>query len=211
MNVNVNSINSVTQYSLYPNPNHVCLPSHNNIGGDNNITVVTSNCTTSGLHNANAMRINPTHAIANTGATSIFVMAEAPAHNICLAKNPITISLPGGKQITSTHTCDFVIPGLPQTLIGHNVPEMKMASLIGIRILCKAGCEVIFDDKKCRVNFKGNAILRGTKDTMSNLGTLSIQSPGGKWTTPGPAAMASTATASPSRPGPGKGRAPLPP
>jgi hypothetical protein len=76
-------------------------------------------------------------------------MAGAPANNIHVAKKPIHISLPDGKKILSTHICDVDILGLPHKLIGHIVPYMKMASLLGIRVLCKAGCKVIFEDEKC--------------------------------------------------------------
>jgi len=131
-------------------------------------------------------------------------MAGAPANNIRVARNPINISLPDGKRITSTHTCDIVIPGLPQTLVGHIVPEMKMASLLGIRILCKAGCEVVFDNEKCQVTFNGKTILIGSKDPTSDLWMLPIMSHVEQWTTP-----ASTTT--PSQPGPCEGRAPLSP
>jgi len=129
-------------------------------------------------------------------------MAGAPANNIRIAHNPIKISLPDSKRITSTHTCDIVIPGLPQTLVGHIMPEMKMASLLGI--LCKAGCEVIFDNEKCRVTFNGKTIMTGSKDPTSDLWMLPIMSQAEQWTTP-----ASKTT--PSRPGPCEGRAPLSP
>jgi hypothetical protein len=49
-----------------------------------------------------------------------------------------------------------------------------MASLIGIRIICKAGCEVTFDDKKCEVVFKNTIILRGYKDPTTDLWTLPL-------------------------------------
>jgi hypothetical protein len=114
------------------------------------------------------------HAVADTGAKSVFVMAGAPAKNIRLATESIQISLPDGKKIVSTHICDVVIPGLPHKLIGHIVLDMKMASLLGIRILCKAGCKVSFDDEKCQVNYKGNTNLTGYKDPASNLWTLPI-------------------------------------
>ncbi len=65
-----------------------------------------------------------------------------------MATKPIHISLPDGKKIVSTHICDVNIPGLSHKLIRHIVPDMKMASLLGIRVLCKAGCEVIFDNEK---------------------------------------------------------------
>jgi hypothetical protein len=87
---------------------------------------------------------------------------------------------------------------------------MKMASLLGIRILCKAGCKVIFDDEKCQVNFKGNTILTGYKDPSSNLWMLPIfQGEEGLWTTPRSNLVVSEST--PSQPGPCKGCTPPPP
>jgi hypothetical protein len=49
------------------------------------------------------MQIAPTHAVADTSATSVFVVAGTPAKNICMATKPIHISLPNGTKITSTH------------------------------------------------------------------------------------------------------------
>jgi hypothetical protein len=49
-----------------------------------------------------------------------------------------------------------------------------MASLIGIRILCKAGCKVTFDNEKCKVVYKDSIILRGYKDPTTNLWTLPL-------------------------------------
>jgi hypothetical protein len=189
-------------------PIHISLP---DCAADNNdITIVTSNCATTAEHHVSAMQITPTHAVADTGTTSIFVMAGAPANNICAATKPIHISLPDGKKIISTHICDVDIPGLPHKLIGHIVPEMKMASLLGIRILCKAGCEVIFDDEKCQVHYRGNTILTGYKDPASNLWTLPIlHREGGLWTTPRSDSVTSEPT--PLQPGPCKGHAPQPP
>ena len=137
-------------------------------------TVITSNRTGPTHQYANAMGIAPTHAIADTGATSIFVMAGSPANNIRPARHPINISLPDGKKITSTQVCDINIPGLPVTLMGHIVPDMKMASLLGVRVLCKAGYTVIFDNDACRIIFDSNTILTGHKDPTSDLWTLPI-------------------------------------
>jgi hypothetical protein len=58
-----------------------------------------------------------------------------------------------------------------------------MASLLGIRVLCKAGCVVVFYDKKCRVNYKGKLILMGFKDPTRDLWTLPIGQDK-LWTTP---------------------------
>jgi hypothetical protein len=71
------------------------------------------------------MQIALTHAVADTGATSVFVMAGTPDKNICVATKPIQISLPDGTKIVSTHICDVDILGLPHKLNGHIVPDMK--------------------------------------------------------------------------------------
>ncbi len=94
----------------------------------------------------NAIMIATNQAIADTGTTSIFIMVGADVDNKRLVVKPLTINLPDGKQI-STHVCDIQILGLPMVLTGHIVPSLSIASLIGIRPLCKAGCKVIFDNK----------------------------------------------------------------
>jgi hypothetical protein len=71
-----------------------------------------------------------------------------PVTNLHQADNLITISFIDGSKVSSTHICDIIIPGLPTISTGHIVPGITMASLIGIRILCKAGCKVAFNNKK---------------------------------------------------------------
>ena len=122
----------------------------------------------------NAMSIATNEAIADTGATSIFVMEGADVKNKRPALKPLTINLPDSRQIKSTHICDIDIPGLPTTLTGHIVPHLAIASLFGIRVLCKAGCKVVFDDDKCDVMYQGKLILQGYKDPSTDLWTLPI-------------------------------------
>ena len=122
------------------------------------------------------MSFAKTHACADTGATSVFVMEELKLEmeNVQIAVNPLSINLPDGAIVKSTHTCDVVIPGLPTVLTGHIVRGLTMASLIGIRILCKAGCKVIFTDKYCDVMYNRKLILRGYKDPQTDLWILPI-------------------------------------
>ena len=91
-------------------------------------------------------------------------MKGTPVKNLRRTNNPITVSLPDGTKVSSTHICDIDIPGLPTTLMDHILPGITMASLIGIRILCKAGCKVVFNDEKCEVFYNNDIILRGFKD-----------------------------------------------
>jgi hypothetical protein len=120
----------------------------------------------------NAITLDAQQAIADTGATSIFIMEGVDVENKRVATHPITISLPDGRKVKSTHECDFIIPGLPTPLLEHVVPGLAVASLVGIHPLCKAGCRVIFDDEKCDVVYNGDVILRGYKDPSTDLWTL---------------------------------------
>ena len=120
------------------------------------------------------MTIAPTHAIADTGATGIFVMEGSKVENIRLAMKPLIINLPDGTKVTSTHECDITIPGLPKVLTGHIVPKLSIASLIGIRVLCEAGCKVTFSKRHCDVYYDDKLILRGFKDPSTDLWTLPL-------------------------------------
>ena len=134
----------------------------------------------------NAMTIATSELIADTGATSIFIMEGVGVKNKRPAIKPLTINLPDGRQIKLTHICDIDIPGLSKTLTGHIVPDLAIASLFGIRVLCKAGCKVVFDDDKCDVFYQGKLVLRGYKDSSTDLWTLHIGPTTAKvWTTPG--------------------------
>jgi hypothetical protein len=94
---------------------------------------------------------------------------EPPASN-----HPPTINLPDGSKVKSTHKCDITIPGLPTVLVGHVVPKLSIASLIGIRVLCNTECEVVFTKTSCDVIHDGKVILHGNKDPSTDLWTLPI-------------------------------------
>ena len=142
----------------------------------------------------NAITIATTQVIANTGATSIFIMEEADVDNKHIAENPFTINLTDRKKVLSTHVCDINILGLPMMLTEHIDPSLKVALLIGmICPLCKAGCKVSFNNEKCDVIFNNKVILTGYKDPSTDLWTLPL--PMGKmWTTPTLGAVTTTPT-----------------
>ncbi len=100
-----------------------------------------------------------------------------------VAKKPLTVNLPDGRKMELTHVCDINIPGFLMTLTGHIIPDLKIASLIGIRPLCKVGCTVIFGNDKCNIMYNGRVILGGYKDPATDLWTLPITKER-IWTTP---------------------------
>jgi hypothetical protein len=117
----------------------------------------------------NAITIAPNHAVADTGAISIFVMDGVDVANRRVATKPLIVNLPDGRKVKSTHACGINIPRLPVTLAGHIILDLKTALLIGICLLCKVGCKVVFDDVKCDVVYEGCVILRGYKDMSMDL------------------------------------------
>ena len=79
---------------------------------NNDVTIVTSNmprpqAITSALPLPKALSMPTMKAIADTGATSIFVMARTLKKNVQLATNPLSINLPNGVIICSTHVCNI--------------------------------------------------------------------------------------------------------
>jgi hypothetical protein len=52
----------------------------------------------------NALTLATNHAIADTGATLIFIMDRAPVENKRVTRTPLTINLPDGKKIYISHT-----------------------------------------------------------------------------------------------------------
>ncbi len=54
------------------------------------------------------------------------------------------------------------------------VPRLSIASLISIRVLCKAGCKVVFTKNFCDVIYNNKFILQGMKDPSTHSWTLPI-------------------------------------
>ena len=120
-------------------------------------------------------------AVSDLGATSHFIMEGAPVVNKRVALNPITVKLPDGTKLRSTHTCNLDIPWLPNHITeAHIIPGMAHSSLISTRKFCNTGCRVVFDLHECRVYYRGNLVLSGTRDPRTELWRLPINP-----TTPG--------------------------
>ena len=115
------------------------------------------------------------YAISESGAIVHFLVEGAPVTILQVADNPISINIPNGKSMTSTHTCNLYIPWLPNHMTeAHIVTGLAHALLISTRKFCEAGCKVIFDANECRVYYKGNLVLSGGKDKNTALWKLPI-------------------------------------
>ena len=116
------------------------------------------------------IKIGVDYAITDAGATGHFLLPEAPVINKCETTNPLTIHLPDGDKLTSTHTCDVDIPSLPKgARRAHIVPGLAHSSLISIKVLCKQGCTVIYKGNHRKIYYEGKLIWRGVKEPTTNL------------------------------------------
>ena len=113
---------------------------------------------------------NMAWAILDSGATGHFVVERAPVINKQPASKPITITLPSGSTICSTHTCNLDIPWLPNHVTkAYIVPGLAHSSLISTRKFCAAGYRVAFNEEECRVYYKGKLALVGGRCPITDL------------------------------------------
>ena len=88
-----------------------------------------------------------TKAIADSGCTSTLVLPGTPIKNVRPATNPITLVDAKGGKLVTTHEGEIDIPGLPiQARRAHICPDLAHSSLVSIKQLADAGCQIIYDE-----------------------------------------------------------------
>ena len=101
------------------------------IDNDDDAIVITSNISSNtSTHNANTHALATTNvtlqtkdAIADSGATQIFIMKHTPVVNKRITCTPVKVALADGREVFSTHECNMHIKGLPTVLIKHLIPN----------------------------------------------------------------------------------------
>jgi hypothetical protein len=116
--------------------------------------------------------------IADTGSTGHFLTIHAP----CLHRQPaspgISVILPDGSTITSTHTALLNLPMLPPAACtAHVFPTLTSGSLISIGTLCDHGCTATFTADSVTIALNGTTILHGTRSVNNGLWHLHLSSP----------------------------------
>ena len=115
------------------------------------------------------------YALSDSGASSHFLVEGSTVINVCVAEFPIAIKLPDESIIYSTHMCNLDIPWLPNEMTeAHIVPGLQHLSLISIKKFCEVGCKVVFDEKECRIYYKGELVLSGGRDERTHMWKLPI-------------------------------------
>ncbi len=121
------------------------------------------------------IKITVNDAITNAGATANFVTPDAPLTGVVITENPLTIHTPDGGTLKSTHEGLLPIPWLPkEARKAHVIPGLAHASLISIKVLCKAGCTAIYKGDTVQIYYRGNFVWLGTEDPSTGLWVLPL-------------------------------------
>ena len=114
--------------------------------------------------------------LADTGTTGHYLTFESPCNNKQQAIYPLSIQIPDGEIITSTHTSLLSHPDVPLQARKENIFPGLNKYLLSIGTLCDHGCEATFNDKYVRIKNKQSEkiIMRGTRDQHTNLYMLNL-------------------------------------
>ena len=117
-----------------------------------------------------------TTAIANTGTTGHFLLPTSMCGDIKPVTQGITVQMPNGSQITSTHTAQLnILQDLPASARhAHILPGLATHALISIAVLCDNKCKAIFEYDKITITKNDITILQGQRDWATGLWMLPL-------------------------------------
>lgn len=116
---------------------------------------------------------------ADSGTTGHYLSFDDKAvlSNLQPASKPISVKLPNGKIIASTHTGMLNLPLLPiAARLAHVFPQLT-GSLLSIGQLCDSGYKAVFDSTTVSINdTSGRSVLVGYRDQETRLYMINLDS-----------------------------------
>ncbi|KAI2490331.1 hypothetical protein MHU86_24250 [Fragilaria crotonensis] len=113
--------------------------------------------------------------IADTGCTGHYIHITTPHFDRTIANPSISVLLPDGSTIHSTHTATLDLPLLPPAArFAHIFPTLSSGSLLSIGLLCDHGCTATFNPHSVDITLDGATILTGTRSPTTNLWTIDL-------------------------------------
>jgi hypothetical protein len=109
--------------------------------------------------------------------TGHFLLVNAPCLNKVQSRNPLTVRLPNGATMESSHTADLDIPELNSAAsTSHVFPGMANHSLLSVGMLCDEGYIVTFQQDTITICDSGNSqILSGPRDLNTGLWRINLK------------------------------------
>jgi hypothetical protein len=115
-------------------------------------------------------------AILDSGCTSNFLSATAPCNTKQEAHVPLSLNMPNGTNIQSSHTCDLLLTDLPpQARKVHIIPGLVHKSLISVGQLCNSGCDITFTQEQVPVSRDGKYVMYRSQDPRSRLWRVDLK------------------------------------
>ena len=105
-----------------------------------------------------------------SGATHHFLVIDTTACKVTPADNPITVTMPDGSALNSTHVRKLDLPQLPMAArLGHVIPGLDSRSLMSVVQLTGVGCGVNFLKHCVTVTYNDRVVLGGAREISNKL------------------------------------------
>jgi hypothetical protein len=116
-------------------------------------------------------------AMVDSGCTGHFLLVNAPCLSKVKSQNPLTVPLPNGATMESSHTATLDIPELNKAVsIVHVSPGMANHSLLSVGKLCNEGYTVTFRNASVTIcNSQVLQILKGARDLDTGLWRINLR------------------------------------
>jgi hypothetical protein len=115
--------------------------------------------------------------IVDSGCTIHFLLVTVPCLNKVKSRNPLTVRLPNGATMESSHTADLDIPEVDTAAYkAHVFPGTTHNSLLSVGQLCDEG--YIFSFKRDTVticNSTNSKLLSGPQDVTTGLCPINLK------------------------------------
>jgi hypothetical protein len=113
----------------------------------------------------------------DSGCTGHFLLVNAPCLNKVETRTPLTVRLPNGATMESSHTADLDIPELNAAASkAHFSPGMDNHSLLSVGQLCEEGYIVIFKQASVTIcDSEKSQILSGPRDLNTGIWRINLR------------------------------------
>ena len=103
-------------------------------------------------------------AILDSGTSSHFILSTAKVLNKNIADKPLTVRLPDGRTICSSHKGTLPLTQLPiAARIAYIITGLASHSLMSVVKLCDAGYKVEMKEFLCKIQYNGINIIKCSK------------------------------------------------
>jgi deoxyxylulose-5-phosphate synthase len=115
--------------------------------------------------------------IIDSGCTFHFLLVNAPCLSKVKSQNPLTVRLPNGATMESTHTAALEIPEINKAAsIAHVLPGMTNHYLLSVGQLCNEGFTVTFRIESFTIHSSQSIqVLRGARDLDTGLWRINLR------------------------------------